>query len=82
MKNNRLEKAARYIAAGNLNGTYRLLNPSEKKYTRYLVTRYAYPVKLAIQTAYIIGFDKWPYDYRAGVAVREDRARGEFWGRK
>lgn len=59
-------------SAGSLTRTWSLLSKPRKRYASYLVRRYAYPVHMAIQRAYIFGFDHWPYDYRAKQCVRDD----------
>lgn len=64
-------KYARAYVTGGLPATWQLLNKTQKSYTRYLVSRYGYPVSIAIQCAYIHGYSDWLYDYRAGCAVQE-----------
>ena len=59
--------------AHGLSESWKLLSKPRKRYARYLVERYGYPAVLATQRAYILGFDAWPYDYRAGRSVREER---------
>ena len=61
-----------------LSGVLVLLSKARKRYARYLVERYGYPVRLAIQHAYIFGFDAWPYDYRTDTCVREERSARSF----
>ena len=69
----------RYLmAGGSLNEKWGLLCKWRKRYARYLVEKYAYPVNVAIERAYIFGFDSWAYDYRAGKPVRETRSRRSF----
>ncbi len=76
----RLIKYIRADKAGGLNACYNLLSKTRKKYVRYLVARYGYPVRIAVQRAYIFGFDAWPYDYRAGHIEHETMAR-EYFGK-
>lgn len=75
-------RAFRYLKAAqgphSLSESWKLLSKPRRRYARYLVERYGYPVKLAIQQAYIFGFDAWPYDYRAGRSVREERTAKDF----
>lgn len=59
-------------SAGSLTRTWNLLSKPRKRYASYLVRRYAYPVNMAIQRAYIFGFDSWPYDHRVKRCVRDD----------
>lgn len=76
-------RAFKYLAAsigegglpqseGSLTRTWALLSKPRKRYARYLVERYAYPVQMAIQRAYLQGFDRWPYDHRARRCVRDE----------
>lgn len=57
---------------GGLQRAWALLSKPRKRYARYLVERYAYPVRIALQTAYINGFDRWPYDYRIRKCVLDE----------
>ena len=79
---NRICRAVRYACTvggpRRLGGVWELLSKARKRYARYLVERYGYPVRLAIQHAYVFGFDAWPYDYRADTCVREERSARSF----
>lgn len=57
---------------------FSLLNAEEKKYVSYLIKRYGYPVNIAIQRAYVFGFDAFPYDYRTGRATTETLTAANF----
>ena len=75
------DKMIEYMRAyrtGGINGTWSLLSKERKRYARYLVERYGYRVTLAIQRAYLFGFDRWPLDYRIGKCVREKRTADSF----
>lgn len=84
---NESSRAFRYLAASGGNGAresgalariWGLLSRPRKRYAAYLVKKYAYPAKLAIQRAYIHGFDRWPYDYRNGHIVMEEAEPSSF----
>lgn len=66
-------RAFRYLKAAqgphSLSESWKLLSKPRRRYARYLVERYGYPVKLAIQQAYIFGFDAWPYLIVTGVLL-------------
>lgn len=64
-------KYARAYVTGGLPATWQMLSKNQKSYARYLVRAYGYPVSIAIQRAYIFGYDVYPYDYRAGTNVPE-----------
>ena len=57
---------------------FSLLSKKEKAYAAYLIRRYGYPVNIAIQRAYVFGFDAFPYDYRTNHATTETLAAADF----
>ena len=65
-------RALKYVKAGNLVGRWRLLSKARKAYAKYLVERYGYTAHMAIQSAYIFGYDPYPYDHRARRCVMEE----------
>lgn len=67
----RAKKMMRYVKAKTLADKFNLLDETRKKYVRYLVSKYGYTVKIAIQQAYLFGFDVWPYDNRTKRPTRE-----------
>lgn len=74
----RTEKYMKALMDGRELGVWRLMSKARKKYARYLVENYGYSVHMAIQRAYIWGFDSWPYDYRNSCPVQETRTRASF----
>lgn len=72
------DKMARYLSAESLAERWSLLNEHQRIYAYYLVSRYGWRVKLAVQRAYIHGYTNWPYDYKMGHPVREPRSREFF----
>lgn len=69
-----MSKSAKYLKAfreGGNNEAWNLLNKAQKKYAEHLVSKWAYDTELAIQCAYIWGYDKHPYDHRAQEVVEE-----------
>ena len=74
----RLTKTMVYLRAKTLSNRWQLLNDEQKKYAAYLVKTYGYPVMIAVQQAYLIGYDSWPYDYKAGHVVTEATPRETF----
>lgn len=71
-------RAFKYLKAGNLNNRWNMLSKVRKRYANYLVKQYGYPVVIAIQQAYIFGYDAWPYDYHSRECVHESCTRGSF----
>lgn len=61
-----------------LSESWKQLSKPRRRYVRYLVEQYGYRVRVATQQAYLFGFDAWPYDYRAGRSVREERTPKDF----
>lgn len=77
--NERIRRTQTYAACDcNINKVWNRMWDNERRYARYLVKRYGYTVKMAIQTSYILGFDEWPYDYRLRKVVREERTADSF----
>lgn len=74
----RLLRYGKAVNIGGINEAYKLLNKTRKNYARYLVETYGYPVNIAIQSAYVFGFDNYPYDYRSKCPTREKRTRESF----
>lgn len=70
------------VSEGALLRTWGMLSKPRKRYASYLVKRYGYPVRFAIQQSYIHGFDSWPYDYREHHMVRETAEPKQFGFRK
>lgn len=64
-------RTIKYIRARKLTDKWALLSKGCKRYVAYLVKTYGYPVKVAIQQAYLFGFTSFPYDYRTGVCLVE-----------
>lgn len=73
-----ITRASKYLKAGNLNNRWNMLSKVRKRYAKYLVKNYGYPVMIAIQQSYILGYDTWHYDYRSRECVHESRTRGSF----
>lgn len=73
-----INRANRYAFARTLPRKWALLSKSEKAYARYLVEHYGYPVREAMQQAYLTGFYPWSFDYRIGKSVRETRTASSF----
>lgn len=73
-----MTRTRRYVEARDLVGRWRLLSKQRRHYARHLVEGYGYPVMVAVQVAYIHGFDPFPYDYRAGKSAREVREPSDF----
>lgn len=75
----RIRRIQTYAACDcNVNRVWNRMLDNEKRYARYLVERYGYTVKMAIQTSFVHGFNAWPYDYRLGKVVREERTSDSF----
>ena len=77
----KIKRIINYMQAENENGlpgAFALLDDTRKRYAKYLVARYRYPVRIALQTAYINGYDIWPYDYRTRGLVHEGTPREAF----
>lgn len=74
----KIDKLARYLGASNLKSRWDLLNENQRIYAYYLVHRYGYRVEMAVQRAYLHGYDSWPYNYKLGHPVREPRSREFF----
>lgn len=72
------DKMARYLSAKNLAERWSLLNEDQRIYAYYLVFRYKWRVKLAVQRAYLNGYTSWPYNYKLGHVVSEPRSREFF----
>lgn len=66
------------FCGGNINKVWVHMCEGERNYARYLVERYGYTVKLAIQRAFTHGFDEYPFDYRSNRAVCEERTMESF----
>ena len=64
-------RAARYLEAGSMPAQWALLSSPRRAYAAHLVRDYGTPVRIAIEHAYIFGFDPYAYDYRAGKSVRD-----------
>lgn len=76
--NKKINKIARYFSADNLASRWDLLNENQRIYAYYLVHRYGWRVKMAMEWAYLHGYDNWPYNYKLGHPVREPRSREFF----
>lgn len=74
-------RAARLIEAGTLPAQWQLLTTWRKAYASHLVSDYRTPVRIAIQRAYIFGFDAYAYDYRSGETVRDQWTHRRHTGR-
>lgn len=72
------DKMARYLSAESLFERWSLLSEDQRIYAYYLVYRYGWKVKLAIQRAYLHGYTSWPYNYKLGHVVSEPRPREFF----
>lgn len=72
-------RAGRYLKAGNINNVWNMCSKAQKRYAAHLVSDYGYPVRIALQTAYIHGYDVFQYDYRAQSPVREQR-KASYYG--
>lgn len=77
-----ISRAANYVKAGTLVRCWGLLNKAQKRYARHLVSKYAYPVQMAIQRVYIFGYDPRPFDYRKQECVTEDVPASAFGFKK
>lgn len=78
MKNS-MSKSAKYLeCGGSLVKEWEIMSSAERSYARYLVKRYAYTAKMAIQRAFIFGFDARPYDYRNDTITRETASAAVF----
>lgn len=73
-----VSRAKRYVEANDLNERWGLLCKWRKRYARYLVRKYGYTVHMAVQRAFIFGYDPWPYDYREMRCVMEETPRSRF----
>lgn len=74
-----ITRMAKYLKAKTTADRWALLSKPRRRYARHLVEDYGYAVAIAIQTAYIFGYQAWQYDYRAGGAlVREGRTAASF----
>lgn len=73
-----MNKMLQFCSKKNLAERFGLLDAKEKAYAAYLVKRYGYPVNIAIQRAYILGFDAHPYDYRTRRATTETMTATDF----
>lgn len=73
-----IDKTLKLCRKKSLAKRFSLLNAKEKGYASYLVRRYGYPVSIAIQRAYVFGFDAFPYDYRTGRATTEALTAADF----
>lgn len=73
-----ITRAERYVRAGNINNQWALCSKARKAYARHLVADYGWPVGLAIQHAYIHGYDQWTFDYHEGRTVRDGRKASSF----
>lgn len=74
-------RVAKYIKAlceGREAAVWDIMSKPRRRYARYLVERYGYTTHMALQVAYIHGFDEWPYDYRSHSCAREGRAAKSF----
>ena len=71
-------RTIKYLKARTLVKQWALLSKPRKKYAAHLVRRYAYPVRLAVQQAYIWGYNPYPYDHRAKAATTETDAPKSF----
>lgn len=74
----RSTREIKFMQARTLKNQWALLSKPRRKYAHYLVDRYAYPVRFAIETAYVFGFVSFPYDYRAKRATTESRTAKSF----
>lgn len=74
-----VDRASKYIGAKDLADRWGLLCKWEKRYVKHLVKTYGYPVSIAIQHAFIFGWDKFPYDYRSGKPVVETTPKKRFY---
>ena len=63
---------------GALAACWALCGEADRRYARHLVERYGYDAKLAVQVAYINGYDPHSFDYRVGRAVAEERGPESF----
>ena len=73
-----VEKAVDHLKASNLSEAWERLAIGEKKYAAYLVKRYGWTVEMAMQRVYVFGYDSYPYDFRTGKIVAEERPRDYF----
>ena len=76
-----ISKSAAYLnaeKAQGLNGVYNLLDAAQKRYAKHLVSFYGWPVRNALQQAYIFGYDAWAYDYHTRYVVKEIRPASYF----
>lgn len=64
-------RAKSYLQAKNLVEQWSLLSDAEKLYAMHLVENYMYPMDIAIQRAYIFGYDKHPFDYKTKEPATE-----------
>lgn len=54
------------------------LSKGERRYARHLVESYGYRADIAIQQAYIFGFDPYPFNYRKDRMETETMTREQF----
>lgn len=76
MKN--ITRTGKYLKARTLVNQWALCSKARKAYAKHLVTDYGWPVKMAVQHAYIFGYDKWTFDYRSNCAVVDSRSASSF----
>lgn len=74
----RSTREIKFMQARTLKNQWALLSKPRRQYAHYLVDRYAYPVRFAIEYAYIWGYDPYPYDHRAKTATIETDAPKSF----
>lgn len=68
-----------YIDAHNINGRFNLLKKDGKRYVKYLVSEYGYPVSVAIEQTFLTGYNRWPYNYKTKRVERES-IPSEYFG--
>lgn len=71
------------VAEGRKDGTelvktWALCSKARKRYARHLVEVYGWDARMAIQRAYIFGYDFMPYNYKEKCPIMETRTKKSF----
>lgn len=74
----RITRGIKMVKAKTLDDKWALLSRADKRYASHLVRDLGWPVRIAIEHAYIIGFDCWTYDFRLRKSVRETCKASRF----
>jgi hypothetical protein len=72
-------KASKYLKSKDLNEKWGLLCKWRRRYASHLVRDFGYSVEVAIQQAYLFGYQPWQYDHRSGRPVMETVPKSRFY---